>query len=76
VRDSYKGQDGIKRNLMRYRDEWLDFQDYWKEGNHVDSHDPVTNWFVEMSRHVPWLAGHLWRNSIIVLAAIAIWGWA
>ena len=69
VRDSYKGKDGIARNLTRYRDEWLDWKDRWKVITKIeqpDSHDPVSNWFVELSRFRPWLGGHLWRNTAIV----------
>lgn len=69
-RENYRHKNGVMRNLWRYWDEWCDWRDYRKgviDEEQGDSHDRVSNWFVELCRFRPWLAGHLWRNSVIVL---------
>lgn len=66
----YEGHDGLKRNWIRHVYEWKVFRVHWKK--QPKSHDPVTNFFVEMSRSVPWLAGHLWLYSLILTIGLAI----
>ena len=60
----YKGQDGFKRNLLKFQKEWNWFkQDYkdllimwlerpWSSHRYVDRE-------VEMAREVPYLYGHI-----------------
>ena len=64
----YIGQDGLKRNWTRTKYEWGVFKKHWKA--QPKSHDPVSNFFVEFSRSVPWLAGHAWLvNNVVWLVA-------
>ena len=59
----YEGMDGLKRNLARFKYEWIMLWHYmkphWKRylRKPWDSH-AYTNLYVESRRHAPYLIGH------------------
>ena len=65
----YENEDGVKRNWLRARYEWKVFREHMK--HQPKSHAPLLNIFVEFARSAPWLAGHLWFFTGVVLVVIA-----
>ena len=64
----YLEEDGIKRNWLRFKFEWKAFKKHWKL--QPKSHAPVTNFFVELCRATPFLAGHIWLFNIIIAVSV------